>query len=196
MTKERSHRYLTVPNALTISRVLLIPVILWAILEKRFNWALGLWVAAGVSDGLDGLLARWLNQRTLFGMYLDPIADKLLLSSAYIVLAVQREVSWWVTGLVLARDATIIVTVVVLVLNTALRKFPPSLLGKINTVVELAGVYVVLLDIVYPGPWLDLSRRGVMILVPTLVVASGLHYSYQMIRKLTRERRQAPESPR
>ena len=196
MTKESSRRYLTLPNALTVSRVVLLPVILWSILEKHFDWALGLWLAAGISDLLDGLLARWLNQRTLFGMFLDPIADKLLLSSTYIVLSVQREIPWWVTGLVLARDATIIVTVVVLVLNTALRKFPPSLLGKINTVVQLAAVYVVLLDAVYSGQWLDLLRRVIMILVPALVIASGLHYSYQMIRKLTRERRQAPEPPR
>src|SRR3989442_581369 len=132
-------------------RVVLLPIILWSILQEHYGSALWMMVAAGLSDGLDGYLARRLHQRSTFGMYLDPIADKLLLSSSYLVLAMTDQIPWLVTGLVLARDATIIITVVVLVQMTSLRKFPPSILGKLNTVVQLAAIYAVLADIVYRG---------------------------------------------
>lgn len=178
----------TIPNAFTILRVLLLPAILWCFFEERFNWALWMMAVAGISDGLDGYLARKLHQRSAFGMYLDPIADKLLLSSCYIVLSATDQIPWLVTGLVLARDAAIIITVVVLVLTTSLRKFPPSLIGKLNTVVQLAAIYAVLLDIVYRGWFLDHARMVLMWLAPALVIASGLQYSVQMIRKLSKER--------
>src|ERR1035438_7065756 len=111
-----SRRILTIPNAFTMLRVVLLPAILWCILEERFNWALWMMGAAGISDFLDGYLARRWKQRTRFGMFLDPIADKVLLSSSYLTLAMTDQISWWVSGMVLARDAAIIITVVVLVL--------------------------------------------------------------------------------
>ncbi len=190
MAEERSNRILTVPNAFTMLRVVLLPVILWLMSEERFNWALTLLIVAGISDGLDGFFARWLNEKTLFGMYLDPIADKLLLSSSFLMLSVTGQIPWLVTGLILARDATIIITVVVLVLTTTLRKFPPSFLGKLNTVVQLIALYVVMLDIVYRGQLLHWSREVLMFLVPALVIGSGVHYSFQMLRKVTVEQKE------
>jgi cardiolipin synthase len=192
-TETRSSRILTLPNAFTMLRVVLLPIILWLIIQERFNWALLLLVVAGISDGIDGFLARWLNQKTLFGMYLDPIADKLLLSSSFLALSMTDEVPWIVTGLILARDATIIVTVVVLVLTTSLRKFPPSILGKLNTVAQLVALYVVLLDIVYRGRFLHLARTTLMWVVPTLVITSAFHYSFEMLRKVTSERKNQEE---
>jgi len=170
-------------------RVVLLPAILWCILQERFNWALWMMGAAGISDFLDGYLARRWKQRTRFGMFLDPIADKVLLSSSYLTLAMTDQISWWISGLVLARDAAIIITVVVLVLTTTMRKFPPSFIGKLNTVVQLAAIYVVLLDIVYRGWFWHYSRNVLMVLTPAMVVASGGQYAWRMIQKISRERK-------
>jgi cardiolipin synthase len=145
--------------------------------------------AAGISDFLDGYLARRLKQRSRFGMFLDPIADKVLLSSCFLTLAMTDQISWWVSGLVLARDAGIIITVVVLVLTTTMRQFPPSILGKLNTVVQLAAIYVVLLDIVYRGWFWHYSRAALMVLTPAMVVASTGQYAWRMIQKISRERK-------
>lgn len=195
VSRSAGRRFLTVPNAFTMLRVVLLPAILWTILNEHYNWALWMMAAAGVSDGLDGYLARRLHQRSMFGMYLDPIADKLLLSSSFLVLAMTDQIPWLVTGLVLGRDATIIITVVVLVLTTPLRKFPPSLIGKLNTVVQLAAVYAVMLDIVYRGWFLHYSRTALMYLTPALVMASGIQYTLQVIRKLTAERKELKIEP-
>ncbi len=174
-------------------RVVLLPAILWCILEERFDWALWMMGVCGISDFLDGYLARRWKQRSRFGMVLDPIADKLLLSSCFLTLAMSAQISWWVSGLVLARDAGIIVTAVVLVLTTNLRQFPPSAVGKLNTVVQLAAIYAVLLDVVYRGWLWHYFRVGLMWLTPALVMASGCQYAWLMIKKLSRERKPLEE---
>jgi len=185
---EPDDRILTLPNAFTFLRVVLLPVILWAILEQRFPLAFWLLLAGGVSDFLDGYLARLLKQTSNFGLYLDPIADKLLLSSSFLVLSMTDEqIPWMVTGLVLARDAAIIITVVVLVVATDLRKFPPSTLGKWNTVMQLIAVYVVLGDIVYRWQILHWARNASMVLVSFLVIASGTQYAFQMLKRVVVE---------
>lgn len=185
---EPHDRILTLPNAFTFLRVVLLPVILWAILEQRFSLALWLMIAGGVSDFLDGYLARLLKQTSTFGLYLDPIADKLLLSSSFLVLSMADEqIPWMVTGLVLARDAAIIITVVVLVVATDLRKFPPSTLGKLNTVMQLVAVFVVLGDIVYRWQILHWARIASMYLVAALVIASGTQYSFRMLSRVVTE---------
>ena len=192
MHEKRTDHILTVPNIFTFLRLLFIPVILWQMLKGHFGWALGLSVAAGVSDFLDGLLARLLGQQSLWGMYLDPIADKLLLSSSYLVLAITGQMPWFVTGVVLARDAGIVLTVVVLVRTTSLRRFPPTLLGKANTMFQLLAVYVVMLDIVYGGAWLRMARRGLVVLVAALVIASTFQYALLTVRKVTRRPAEVP----
>ncbi len=153
-------------------------------LKRDFARALGLFVAAGITDSLDGFLARLLRQKTLLGMYLDPIADKLLLSSCFVVLAMTGQVPWLVTGIVLGRDVIILLAVLILLLTTSLRQFPPSVVGKANTVVQVAAVFCVMLDNLYARAWLDSARHILMVLVPTLVLASGLHYAYLTARKL------------
>ena len=185
---EHDDRILTLPNAFTFLRVALLPVILWAILEQRFALAFWLLLAGGVSDFLDGYLARLLKQTSTFGLYLDPIADKLLLSSSFLVLSMAEEqIPWMVTGLVLARDAAIIITVVVLVVSTNLRKFPPSALGKWNTLMQLIAIYVVLGDIVLRWQILHWARNASMVLVSALVIASGTQYSFQMLKRVVGE---------
>jgi cardiolipin synthase (CMP-forming) len=190
-----SDRILTVPNILTLLRLLLLPVILYHMLHGNMWWALVLFVAAGATDTLDGLLARVLRQRSTFGMYLDPIADKALLSSSFLVLAIAGEVPWVVTGLVLFRDAAIILAVAVLMFTTDIRRFPPSLLGKANTVVQVAAVFVILLDGVYAGVMLGQARAVLLALTVALVFASGIHYSFRVARRV-RQRRAATQPSR
>src|SRR5258707_1786474 len=128
-----SSRILTVPNQLTFLRLAFLPVFLIAIEYERYELALGILVAAGVSDALDGLLARRLNQRTPLGAYLDPIADKLLLSSSYFILALKGKIAWWLTILVLGRDVLILVACAVILITVGYRPFPPSIWGKAAT---------------------------------------------------------------
>src|SRR5690242_19441312 len=99
--------------------------------------ALGILFAAGISDGLDGLLARLLNQKTTLGAYLDPIADKLLLSSSYFVLALKGRIAWWLAIMVLGRDLLILVACAVILLVVGFRSFPPSVWGNATTFFEI-----------------------------------------------------------
>src|SRR5580692_2814633 len=130
-------RILTVPNQLTFLRLAFLPVFLIAIEYERYGLALGILVAAGVSDALDGLLARGLNQRTPLGAYLDPIADKLLLSSSYLELALHGKIAWWLAIMVLGRDVLILIACAVILLAVGFRSFPPSVWGKATTFFEI-----------------------------------------------------------
>ena len=94
-------------------------------------------MAAGLSDGVDGWLARRWNQRTTLGMFIDPIADKLLLSSSYFMLALEKKIAWWLTILVLGRDVILLTASAVILLVVGYQTFPPSVYGKINTFVQI-----------------------------------------------------------
>ena len=107
-------RIWTVPNQITLLRLGFLPFFLILISYERYRWALLVLVVAGLSDGIDGLLARSLNQRSSLGAYLDPIADKLLLSSSFIILAFKKQIAWWLTILVLGRDVLILVACAVI----------------------------------------------------------------------------------
>ncbi len=191
---ERSQGILTLPNILSLLRLLAIPLVLLFMLQGDLKWALILFVAAGITDTLDGMLARLLKQKTVFGMYLDPIADKLLVSSSFVVLAITGEVPWVVTGMALARDVMIIVVAVVLMLTTDLRRFPPTLLGKVNTAVQMGAIFAVLLHAVYGFGLLNVLRLLLVWLTPVLAVATGVQYTYVTVRKL-RERPSASIGP-
>lgn len=188
----RPARVVTVPNVLTFIRLVCIPLILLFIWERDLTWGLVLFVTAGVTDFLDGLTARLLRQKTLLGMYLDPIADKLLLSSCFLMLAVIGEVPWVVTGVVLARDAGIILVAAVLVLTTPLRRFPPTILGKANTAFQVAALFAVLVDEVTASVRVHQLRQFLVFATPALVIASGLQYAYLTLRKLRARPKAAP----
>src|ERR1700721_2826789 len=101
-------RVFTVPNQLTFLRLGFLPFFIISIHYRRYDIALGILILAGLTDGLDGVLARSLNQKTALGAYLDPIADKLLLSSSFVILALSRKISWWLATIVLSRDALLL----------------------------------------------------------------------------------------
>jgi cardiolipin synthase (CMP-forming) len=166
----------TIANQLTLMRLVFVPFIIINVVDGNYGWALGLFVAAGVSDGLDGLLARWLKQQTLLGQYLDPIADKLLLSSLFLVLSFMDKIPWRFTILVFTRDVGLLIVSAVLYAAVGLRDFRPSIFGKINTVCQIGAVFFVLLSEVHPAGWLLYPKRGFLWLTFLFTLLSGLHY--------------------
>jgi len=180
-------RILTVPNQLTFLRLAFLPFFIIAIEYDHYALALGILVAGGVSDGLDGLLARSLNQRTALGAYLDPIADKLLLSSSYFVLALKGKIGWWLAILVLGRDVLILAACAVILLTVGYRPFPPSIWGKATTFFEISLVTLVLLLAVWENPALWILREVCAYCVAVFVMISGIHYSIVVSRQLHAE---------
>src|ERR1700686_3371120 len=130
-------RILTVPNQLTFLRLGFLPFFIILIFYRRYSWALAILVLAGLTDGMDGLLARSLNQKTELGAYLDPLADKLLLCASFVVLAFAGQIRWWRTILVLGRDVLILTSAAVILLAAGYRAFPPSIYGKVATTLQI-----------------------------------------------------------
>jgi len=177
-------RVFTVPNQLTFLRLGFLPFFIIAIRYSRYDWALGLLIAAGLSDGLDGLLARKMNQKTRLGSFLDPIADKLLLSSSYFMLALKGKIAWWLTILVLGRDVLILTACAVILLVVGHMTFPPSIFGKLNTTFQILLVLVVILAALVMNPALRIVRVLLIYLVAAFTIISGFHYSVTVARKL------------
>jgi cardiolipin synthase (CMP-forming) len=166
----------TVANQLTLMRLIFIPLVIINVSDGRYGWALILFVAAGISDGLDGLLARALKQQTMLGEYLDPIADKLLLSSQFLVLSFMEKIPWRFTILVFTRDVCILMVSAVLYIAVGLRNFRPSVFGKLNTVAQVAAVFFVMLFEIRPEPWIYRTNRALLWAAITLTCVSAVHY--------------------
>ena len=149
-----------------------------------FRLGFGLFVAAGLTDALDGTLARWLKQRTVLGQYLDPVADKLLLSTIFVVLTHKNLIPTTITVLVFGRDLGILVVAAILYAAVGRREFKPSLFGKANTVAQVTAVAVVLLHQIYSPSWVLALRSVALDATVALTVASGLHYAWMVTRKM------------
>ena len=169
---------LTAPNQLTLMRLIFIPFIIINIVDHNYRTALLLLMIAGVSDALDGLLARTLKQQTQLGQYLDPIADKLLLSSTFLVLSIVHQIPWKYTVLVFSRDLIILATCAVIYATTNLRDFAPSIFGKINTFAQIATVFFVVLYEVHGRLWVLLCRRFGLYATMAFTILSGVHYVF------------------
>jgi len=178
-------RIWTVPNQITLLRLGILPFFLILISYERYRWALLVLVLAGFSDGIDGLLARKLNQRSSLGAYLDPIADKLLLSSSFLILAFKQQLAWWFSIIVLSRDVLILIVAAVIILITGYRPFPPSLLGKSTTFLQIVLVFVTVLMAAYPALHWDGFKHMLIYVVTALAIASGFHYSFSIARRLS-----------
>ena len=173
------------PNLLTLMRICLAPFLVSAILEDRFALSFGLFVVAGLTDALDGTLARWLKQRTVLGQYLDPVADKLLLSTLFVVLTHKRLIPTTVTVLVFGRDVGILVVAAILYAAVGRREFKPSLFGKANTLAQVTSVAVVLLHQISSPSWVMTLRIIALDATVVLTVASGLHYAWMVTRRMS-----------
>jgi cardiolipin synthase len=173
----------TTPNLLTLLRICLAPFLVVTILEGRFTLSFVLFVVAGLTDALDGALARALKQRTMLGQYLDPVADKLLLSTIFLVLTHISLIPVTVTVLVFGRDVGILVVSAILY-AVGRRDFSPSLFGKANTLAQVSAVAAVLLHQLTATHWVADFRMFALDATMVLTVASGLHYAWTASRRL------------
>ena len=167
---------LNLPNILTLVRMLITPIFIICLIKGAYQMALLIFTLAGVTDGLDGLLARLLDQKTTLGAYLDPIADKLLLVSAFVTLAVQQMIPAWLTVVVISRDVLIIIGIAILEVSKVDYQIQPSMVSKCTTVAQLATIFLLLLSIQTTA--LEHALLPVYWLTTALSIASGLHYVY------------------
>ncbi|WP_051979670.1 CDP-alcohol phosphatidyltransferase family protein [Edaphobacter aggregans] len=165
-------------------RLFILPFLVITILDESYWVAFGLFLLAGLSDMLDGLLARWLKQKTTLGLYLDPIADKLLLSTLFIVLTHQGLIPRYVTVLVFSRDLGILLISTLLFATGTLRDFRPSLLGKLNTVVQVVGIVSVMLERLWPTAWLGAITSGLLRVIAVLAPVSAAQYAWIVFRRI------------
>src|SRR6266498_4050924 len=192
-------RILTVPNLLTVFRMVLIPVFVTLLFYRRFSLALAVFILAGLTDGLDGLLARRFSQQSQLGTILDPIADKLMLVTAFIVLSMRSvfpqplpghlPVPFWVTVAVISRDVFIIVGAAAINIMTGFRGFRPSWWGNVKTMVQAAGIAPIMLAASVPS-YSGYSLPTVYAAVFTLAVLSGLHYIFFASKLMNEDRKQ------
>lgn len=165
---------MNLPNLISTIRILLVPLLVIFLMEGRMLPALTVFGAAAVSDALDGLLARVLNQRTLLGAYLDPIADKLLLVTSYVTLAVLDKMPGWFAVVVVSRDVIIVGGIGILMLNNNPFSIKPTLLSKVTTFFQLLTVWLVLAHDYTERIWFVFDY--LIILTVIFTVLSGFHY--------------------
>lgn len=179
------NQFRAAPNLLTLLRLFIIPFLVIEILDSHYHMAFALFILAGISDGLDGVLARWLSQRTTLGLYLDPIADKLLLSTLFIVLTHAGLIPLYVTVLVFSRDLGILLIATLLFATGTLRDFRPSFFGKLNTLVQILALAIVLLAKVVPS--LPIAQLGSILVQSIAVLAplSAAQYAWIILRRLS-----------
>ncbi len=183
---------LTYPNQLTLLRMSFLPFIVIKLVDGHYGVALILFVLAGMSDGLDGLLARALKQQTVLGQYLDPIADKMLLSTVFLVLSILHKIPWKFTVVVFSRDLSILAASTVLFAIAGLRDFRPSVFGKANTFAQVAAVFFVLLLQIRPERWVDIARLTFLRATFTFTIISAIHYVFLVGKRL---RDNSPPAP-
>ena len=174
---------LTLANRLTILRILMTPVIIVLLLYRQLGAALALFVLAGITDGLDGFIARSRGQRTALGMVLDPVADKLLLMSVVIVLSILKELPWWFAVIVVSRDVILIGGAFILYIFVGQVSMPPSWLGKLTTGFQILTVLLTMLDNFVPS--LQCTVFPVAVVALACTIGSALQYVYRGCRLLS-----------
>ncbi len=173
------------PNLLTLLRLFIIPFLVINILDAHWKVAFALFMFAGISDGLDGLLARWLHQHTKLGLYLDPIADKLLLSTLFLVLTHVHAIPRYVTILVFSRDLGILLIATLLFATNILRDFQPSIFGKVNTLVQIIAIVGIMGSHVVTVPYLVQTDAVLLRVIAILAPLSAAHYGWIVIRRIS-----------
>lgn len=167
---------MNLPNLITITRILLTPVLIILLLGAYSSEALVVFIIASLSDGLDGFLARYLKQKTTLGAYLDPIADKLLLSATFITLSTLKLVPNWVTVTVVSRDVIIVLGIAMLFICDFKVSVRPSIISKITTFLQIMTIFIILSRNLWPAVW---QVRDILIWsTMVFTVLSGLHYVY------------------
>jgi cardiolipin synthase (CMP-forming) len=167
---------MNIPNFLSLLRIILVPVIVIFLIQGSYGKALVTFTVAGLTDALDGSLARLLNSQTVLGSYLDPIADKLLLTASFVTLSILGIIPSWLTVIVISRDFIILLGIAILSLIGVHYEIKPALVGKVTTALQILTIFLALSFHAFPH---DLSYDWIKIicwLTGFFTVASGLTY--------------------
>lgn len=174
---------MNIPNLLTFFRILLVPLFVIMLIYGYSLQAFFVFMIAGITDALDGFIARVFNQRTILGAYLDPIADKLLLVTSYIVLAIIGIIPPWLTVLVISRDIFIMIGLAVLFINHKPLEIRPTILGKVSTFTQITTV-VIALAVAQPIVLFQPLLLWGIYIAAIFTILSGLHYTYMWVRQM------------
>lgn len=175
---------MTIPNMITILRLVMVPGVVLAMLQARWEWAFTGFVVAGISDGVDGFIARHFDQRSRLGAYLDPMADKLLLVSVFVVLGIAGELPLWLVIAAVSRDALIVFAVLLSSVMAQPVEMKPLTVSKANTAIQLVLAAVVLGELAF-GVDIGALRPALIIVSGLLTVASAAAYLVAWMRHMS-----------
>lgn len=171
---------LNIPNTLTMMRIVIIPVFITSIIYKRYSYALYLFIIAAITDLLDGLLARLTNQKTALGRFLDPLADKFLLVTSFIVLAVYGWIPKWLAITVISRDTAVIIGWFLLYLVAGTMRVEPSMLGRATIWIQSTFIAYVLVGMNFT--FMPELKHTFQLATAGITILSGLHYVYKGLK--------------
>ncbi|MBZ9992892.1 CDP-alcohol phosphatidyltransferase family protein [Mesorhizobium sp. BH1-1-4] len=174
---------MTIPNLITILRLVLVPGIVLAMLQARWDWAFAGFVIAGISDAVDGFIARRFNQQSTLGAYLDPMADKLLLVSVFVVMGFIGQLPLWLVVTMVSRDALIVCAVLLSTVMAHPVEMKPLFVSKANTAIQIVLAAVVLGELAF-AVHLDPLRPALILLSGVLTVASAAAYLVAWLRHM------------
>ncbi|MBN2686741.1 MAG: CDP-alcohol phosphatidyltransferase family protein [Deltaproteobacteria bacterium] len=178
---------MNIPNALTILRILLVPVIVIFLIKGAFSKALLVFAVACITDGLDGFLARVLKQKTVLGSHLDPLADKALIVTSYVTLSVLQVIPSWLAVIVISRDFIILLGISVLTIMSVSFEIRPAFVSKVTTVFQFLTIFLVLVFKELPGYGNPDLMKAMYWVTALLTIASGLHYIFEGFRLMNNE---------
>jgi cardiolipin synthase len=167
---------MNIPNFLSLLRIILVPVFVIFIIQEDYFCALVVFTTAGITDALDGMLARWLKAQTTLGAYLDPIADKLLMVTGFVSLAVFGLVPGWLAVIVISRDFIILLGIAILTLMSVPYEIKPAMIGKLTTVFQIGTIFFVLLDKAVTHNFSGFWIVGLCWITAFVTIASGVVY--------------------
>lgn len=170
------------PNLISVARLVAVPVVVWLILADRMAAAFWIFVVAGVSDAVDGFLAKRLNARTVLGSYLDPLADKLLLIAIYVLLGRGGFIPVWLVVLVIARDAALLGSSILVVRTDRTAAMRPLLVSKLNTVLQILFAALVMSRLGLGWPHIGIAHDLLVYAIAVTAVASGSAYLWRLHR--------------
>jgi cardiolipin synthase len=177
---------MNIPNFLSLLRIVLVPVFVIFLIQVQYYNALIVFVIAGLTDALDGTMARLLNAQTKLGSYLDPIADKLLLATSFVTLAILGIIPGWLTVIVMSRDFIILLGIAILSLMSVTFEIKPALIGKVTTALQIATIFLALLDQAVVNDVSENWNLALFWLTASFTVASGLIYIIRGIKIINR----------
>ena len=176
---------MTIPNLITALRIILTPILIIYLIEEQFKLALFCFAIAAISDGLDGFLARKINQKSPLGTYLDPIADKFLLVTSFVTLSIKEIIPPWLTVLAISRDILILLGVLILFLSGIHLNVNPSRLSKINTCLQFTVILIALSKDIMIGSFFSSSYTYLCYVTGIFTISSGLHYMHYWFKVIS-----------